>query len=256
MADIVMLGGGNLGSALARGWLFPDKNINTLVIVTQSGQARDPALASFVTGRLDALSDEAIIILAVKPQNIRAALAPFMPLIRYHCIVSTVAGVRLDHLQRIVPQARWMRAMPSVAAAERKSITGLLNCDTNITNLFCRLGSVITVHNDDGIDAITALVACGTGVMAAQAQAWVEAAAALIPDQKSLRGLIAGMIESSGALLRQSDDFAGLAAQVATKGGMTEAMIHALSAYKMEDSIQSALDAALKRARDIDRETV
>lgn len=251
--DVLLVGAGNLGTALAQGWLLPEPVISSLTILTSSGQLQDERVAKHplvksVT-KLEKLPKETIVVLAVKPGVIRQAYAHIKAALNENQrVVSVAAGVRLDKIGAMDPKRRWSRAMPSVAAAYRESFTTLYRADPVVTELFSDLGTVLKVDNENAVDLATVVGACGPGVMAFLAQSWLEAGHNYGLDQKDMQRMLANMFTSTGTLLAHSNDFGQLVSKVATKGGMTDAMIGVLSRGQATKETKSAIEAALGKA--------
>lgn len=258
MSDILLVGAGNLGTALLQGWIFPDPVIDSAVVVTKTATPRAQELAGharlhFMNG--DCCPDieaRRIVIMAVKPALMREAYDGIKAHLQPdHRVVSVAAGVKLETLKTIDPSKKWCRAMPSLAAAQRRAVTALYAADNEIENLFAQLGKTIPAHNDRDIDFATLLGASGPGVMAWQAQNWLQAAVSLGLEEDQARLLIKGMIEAGAALLEDSNDFSEIVSRVATKGGTTEAMIAALKKDDVQSAVKDSLQAGLNKIAEI-----
>ncbi len=84
--------------------------------------------------------------------------------------------------------------------------------------------------------------------MAFLAQSWLEAGRGYGIEQKDMQRMLASMFTSTGTLLAHSNDFSQLVSKVATKGGMTDAMISVLSRGKADKRNKAAIEAALGKA--------
>ncbi len=170
---IAILGGGNIGHAIARGivaaGICPAKHV--LVTRRQKGLLTGLAREGFATGddNRAAVRGAGIIILAVQPQQlvglldeIRADVAP-----KKHLVISIVSGVRSsDILERLGQGVAVVRAMPNTAIAIRESMTCLATDSAPPASLaaarriFDALGRTLVIPEDLMIPA-TALCACG-----------------------------------------------------------------------------------------------
>lgn len=253
MSDILLVGAGNLGTALLQGWFFPDPVIDSAVVITKAATPRAEELKNHPRIEfLDACPDidaRRIVVLAVKPAMLREAYDGIRGcLTSGQRIVSVAAGVTLDTLIAIDPDKTWSRAMPSLAAAQRRSVIALMNADNEIRNLFAQLGKTITADTDRDIDFATLLGASGPGVMAWQAQNWLKAAVSLGLGEEEAKTLIKGMIDAGASLLKDADNFEEIVARVATKDGTTEAMIDALKKDDVQQAVRDSLQAGLDKA--------
>jgi pyrroline-5-carboxylate reductase len=170
---IAILGGGNLGAAIAEG-LIKSKFIEpTQLTVTRRNVAALSALQAqgvhITSDNRQAVRDSDVVIVALKPYNVREVLESLADLFdaRKHLVISVVTGVFLKDLLGIISNgAPIFRAMPNTAIAIQESVTCLCHAGGTdeqvsfVTSLFDQLG--ITVSIDEKLmDAATVLGACG-----------------------------------------------------------------------------------------------
>ena len=170
---LAILGGGNIGQAIARGLVQSGRCSARDITVTrrQEGLLAGLAKEGFVVeaDNRDAVRRSDVLILAVQPQQlvslleeIRGEVSP-----KKHLLVSIVSGVRssdiLRHLRREVPV---VRAMPNTAIAIRESMTCLASESAPkealevARSIFDTVGKTLVITEDLMIPA-TALCACG-----------------------------------------------------------------------------------------------
>ena len=173
MKKIAIIGGGNLGTAIAEGLLkskfcksgditVTKRNIDSLHALVKRGVkvTADNALA---------VSNADIIILAVKPYQVSEVLGSFQQSIKTkHTLVSVVTGVLIKDIQEIlVKKIPVFRAMPNTAIAIQQSMTCISYSNAAaiqvnfINKLFSVLGRVAVI-DEKLMDAATVLGACGT----------------------------------------------------------------------------------------------
>lgn len=173
MKKIAIIGGGNLGTAIAEGLLkskfcksgditVTKRNIDSLHALVKRGVkvTADNALA---------VSNADIIILAVKPYQVSEVLGSFQQSIKTrHILVSVVTGVLIKDIQEIlIKKIPVFRAMPNTAIAIQQSMTCIsysnaTNAQVSFINrLFSVLGRVAVI-DEKLMDAATVLGACGT----------------------------------------------------------------------------------------------
>lgn len=170
---IAIIGGGNLGGAIAAG-LIKSKFIapQHLTVTRRNVTALEDLKSLGVNVTHDnrtAIQQNDIIIVALKPYNVKEILEGlkdcFDP--AKHIVISVVTGVHLkDIANMIVPNTPVFRAMPNTAIAIQESVTcicheGALNEQVNyVTELFNQLGITIAI-DEKLMDAATVLGACG-----------------------------------------------------------------------------------------------
>jgi pyrroline-5-carboxylate reductase len=172
-SKIAIIGGGNLGAAIAEGliksrFISPDhitvtrRNLEALLPLKQLG-------VKTTSDNREAITQSDVIIVALKPYNVVEILEglkeTFDP--ARHIIISVVTGVLLKDLTAIVNHGLPIfRAMPNTAIAIQESVTCLCHQGGSfeqaeyVTNLFDQLG--VTINIDEKLmDAATVLGACG-----------------------------------------------------------------------------------------------
>ncbi len=172
--NIAIIGGGNLGSAIAEGLIssgfaLPEqiiitkRNIATLEPLQQKGVQVD-------SDNIKAVNFADWVILAVKPFQIKDILQQLKPHLQAgkHKLVSVITGIWIKDMQEILGNDFTLfRAMPNTAIAIRESITCICRYNASnedseyIGNLFNNLGRTVFIE-EKLMDAATVLGACGT----------------------------------------------------------------------------------------------
>jgi pyrroline-5-carboxylate reductase len=170
---IAILGGGNLGAAIAEGLIKSQFVSASQITVTRRNVDAIHHLKTLgvtVMSENDlAVKNSDVIIVSLKPYNVKEVLegikSHFDP--SKHILISVVTGVFLKDLASIVkPGMPIFRAMPNTAIAIQESVTCLCQSGASdeqlkyVTDLFNQLG--ITIPIDEKLmDAATVLGACG-----------------------------------------------------------------------------------------------
>ncbi|MCA4893616.1 MAG: pyrroline-5-carboxylate reductase [Cytophagales bacterium] len=170
---IAIIGGGNLGTAIAEGLLKSGFASPNQITVTRRTLSRLEDLKTKGVTVTDnnalAIRESEVIIVALKPFNVKEVLAElkdsFDP--KKHIVISVVTGIFLKNLSSIFDQSiPIFRAMPNTAIAIQESVTCLCSQGASadqssyVKELFDQLG--ITIPIDEKLmDAATVLGACG-----------------------------------------------------------------------------------------------
>jgi pyrroline-5-carboxylate reductase len=171
--SVAILGGGNLGRALALGWVDSGIVGPAAVHVTRrhADKLDDLAERGFGVGsdNAAAVSRADCVVLAVQPGQLDVVLKEIAPALdaARHTVVSVVTGVSLAALRKTLGDAvPIVRAMPNTAVGTLNSMT-CLAADANdapalavATNLFEVVGLTMVIDEEMMIPA-TALCACG-----------------------------------------------------------------------------------------------
>lgn len=129
---VAILGGGNLGQALARGWVRAGRFTPSQVTVTrrQVDRLSDLAQAGFgvQAHSADAIGNTDLIVLAVQPRQLPTLLAEIAPRIdaSRHRIISVVSGASIADIRSALgASVDVVRAMPNTAVVIGESMTCL-----------------------------------------------------------------------------------------------------------------------------------
>ncbi len=169
---IAIIGGGNLGSAIAKGLLKSEKNKPENITITRRKTEKLIELqkkgVTVTSNNKYAVKNAEIIILAVKPKSIDTILHEIKNEIKGKILISVVTGISINHIISLLDNKNvtLFRAMPNTAIAIQESMTCISTNngdDTQIEKvkqIFDQLGKTIFI-NEDLIDASTVLAACG-----------------------------------------------------------------------------------------------
>ncbi len=169
---IAIIGGGNLGAAIAEGLvksgftlpghiMVTKRNISTIRHLEEKG-----ILVGDDNGEAVRYAD--LVILAVKPFQVEDVISRIKnDLTDHHLLLSVVTGVSMDDILHFAGRKiAVVRAMPNTAIAIQESMTCVCSRNTTedqkeyVNHLFRQLGKVVTIE-EKLMDAATVLGACG-----------------------------------------------------------------------------------------------
>lgn len=172
---IAIIGGGNLGVAIAQGLINSQFSAPQDITVTRRNiQLLSDLKAvgvNVTTDNCAAVREATWVVIAVKPFQIQEILMQLTAVLEEdkHKLISVVTGVWLDDLQNMVASKNLslFRAMPNTAIAIGESMTCI--CSRNareheeqfVNDLFNQLGKSVII-DEKLMDAATVLGACGT----------------------------------------------------------------------------------------------
>jgi pyrroline-5-carboxylate reductase len=170
---IAIIGGGNLGTAIAEGLVVSGFSQPADIIITKRNTATLKGLQEkgvrISSNNNEAVKKSGIIILAVKPFQVKEVIQSIQDDLKEdHILVSVITGVMIADMEEVIKKKiPFFRAMPNTAIAIRQSITCLSQKNASqgqikhINDLFSTLGKVVTIE-EKLMDAATVLGACGT----------------------------------------------------------------------------------------------
>lgn len=260
VGPIWLVGCGNMGSAMLRGWISDGFDADQIVII-------DPLLSSTLPGvRLFPAPPAhepvpAVVVLAVKPQML-AQIAPLLsPLLGADTmLVSILAGTEMSTLRRNFPSpAAVVRAMPNLPASIGKGVTVLMgdHVDTEqhaaVATLMAPLGGVEWIDDETQFHAITALSGSGPAFVLRFITALAAGGAELgLPVDLATRLALLTTQGSAALALASAESLTDLAERVASPGGTTRAGLDVLDQNPaFADAIAQTLAAAAQRSREL-----
>ena len=255
----LLVGCGNMGRALLDGWLAGGALVPGEVTVLDP-VAVPPAGVTVVreppAGPFD------LVVLAIKPQQF-ADLAPALaPLADGALVVSILAGTDCAQLAARLPGARVARIMANLAAAFGLSPValfagpGVAAADRALLDrLGGALGQVGWLGDEDQIHAFIALAGSGPGFVYRLLEALAKGGAGLGLAPAAAAQMALAMVRGAAELAAKSgEDFATLAARVASPGGTTRAGLDVMDRDGAADSlIATTLRAARDRSEEMAR---
>lgn len=263
---IGFLGAGNMAQAMIKGLVeggIPAKNIfasnrtpgKIQKLVEQYGIT--PA-----TSNEELVETCDIVILAVKPQDLMTALEPVIRFFDEHTIVvSIAAGIRMDMLERALPQCRLARVMPNTPSLIGRGVIGyLLNEDdaaveATIEDLFEPLGRVIKVQDEDQFDALMISCSSGTGFvfeMMMYWQDWIEEHGFSMEEARLMT--IETFVGASLLAAQAREQVEDLQARVSSKKGVTAAGLQSMRELEIERALRISFEKAAMRSKEMARE--
>jgi len=262
---VAIIGGGKMGSILARGMIdrkiSPAKN----VIVTDIDPARLNDLRSSLkvqvsTDNKQAVKDADIVILAVKPQNIQETLKGIRPAVnKSKLLISIVAGVPTDAIEKALSKRpRVLRVMPNVNAMAGEGAAAVTRGHfvkkDDVQYALAILNAVgLAVEVDEKLmDAVTALSGSGPAYCFVIIEAMIDAGVHLgLARDLAEKLAIQTVLGSARLCLESRQHPAQLKNMVTSPGGTTAAGLKVLEERNIRATLMAAVEAAAKRSKEL-----
>ena len=260
---IAFLGGGNMANALIGGMIAKGLDARSVSVVEVGAAARERIAAHKVrvSTAPDAATAEAdTLVIAVKPQDLRSALAGLPMEVKEQLVVSIAAGVRLETLSRwLGGHRRLVRCMPNTPALVGAGVAGLYArpevgaADRRKAEaILGAVGEVVWLRDERLLDVVTAVSGSGPAYvfwLIEQLAAFAEQAG--IASEDALR-LAEHCVYGAAKLALGSDASPGeLRRSVTSKGGTTEAALNVFAQEALAERFSRALDAATRRGGEL-----
>ena len=266
---IAILGAGRIGEALVVGLLSSGRHTAADIVVTGRRTERLEELATrhgvtTTTDNRAAVQGATLVVIAVKPQDIEAlltdagsAIVPGQTVLTIAAAIPTKAIER--HLADGIPV---VRAMPNTPSTVHEGMAGLCAgahageehlalAETTLAHL----GAVVRVP-ESAMDAITAVSGSGPAYFALLAEAMIEAGILLNLSREISTQLVVQTMLGTGKQLRDERMHpVELREMVTSPGGTTIAAIRELELAGVRGAFLTAIEAAMKRSKELARGT-
>jgi pyrroline-5-carboxylate reductase len=262
---IAFLGGGNMATALIGGLIAKGTEARSIAVVEVSPAARERLGARFpvhiATAPDAALERSDVLVIAVKPQDAKAALRSVG--VQKQLVISIAAGVTLETLSRwIGGHRRLVRCMPNTPALIGAGIAGLyalpeVSADERKTaeTILGAVGEVVWVPEERLLDPVTAVSASGPAYVF-----WfIEQLAAVgtklgLTEEVAKKLALHTVLGAAKLAVSSGEPPATLRKNVTSKGGTTEAALKVFDEERLAERFARAVAAASQRATELGEE--
>lgn len=264
---IGFIGGGNMAAALIGGLagkLTAGANIHVVDINADALQKLQQQFGVSTAQKIDAaLAQSDVIVLAVKPQQMKDVVAQLQPHVGAQLVLSIAAGIRAVDL------SRWMnghnaivRTMPNTPALIGKGITGMV-ATSGVTPaqrdaadaIMRAVGATVWLDDEVLIDPVTAVSGSGPAYVFYFIEAMQQAAQDMgLTVEQGTQLAIATFVGASQLAAQSTEPVSILRERVTSKGGTTYAALTSMDASGVKDAIVQAIKAAAARGKELGEE--
>lgn len=210
---IAIIGGGNLGQAIASGLLSENFKATKLIITRPKTELLTDFKSQGVavtSNNIEAVQNSEIIIIAVKPYKIESVLNEVSPYISSdHLIISVVSDFSIDAINNKLQSSPIVfRAMPNTAASVNESMTCIASQNASedetktVSTIFNALGKTISI-NEQLMDAATVLGACGIAYVLRFIRGMIQGGIEIGFDAKTATQIATQTVKGASELLLQ-----------------------------------------------------
>jgi len=258
---LVMLGCGKMGSAMLEGWLKRGLDPVAVHVIDPHPSAWLQAQGVAINAGLP--DDPAVLMIAVKPQMMQAALPQVA---RFGgggtLILSVAAGTPITAYETAFGAGtRVVRSMPNTPAAVGKGITAIIgNGDATAADLdlaetlLSAIGQVVRLETEDQIDAVTGVSGSGPAYIFYMIDALAAAGEAEGLPRDLAMQLAKATVAGAGALAEQARETPEqLRVNVTSPNGTTQAGLGVLTdeTSGLMPLMRATVAAATARSREL-----
>jgi pyrroline-5-carboxylate reductase len=257
---VAVIGAGKIGEAVANS-LAGSKRVTTVIMTKRNVSTlprSQPKKVLVTSDNREAAKKADIIVVAVKAGDAKHVLGEIAPFTAGKVVISLMAAITIERLERVLPKAKVVRSMPNIAAVIGEAITAY-SLGTKVTPadeaevefvLGC-FGDYVKVP-ESLLNPITALSGSGPAYIAVVIEAMVSAGLKVgIPRDISLKLVTKTLTGTANLLSEKKMHPAELRDTVTTPAGTTIAGIYELERGSLRTSMMNAVEAATMAAEKV-----
>lgn len=202
-----------------------------------------------------------IVILAMKPQDLLAAIEPVASIFNEKKIViSLAAGITMNTLKKHLSQCRIIRMMPNTPTLIGRGLIGYLAAedvndylDTLVEDLFNSLGKVIKLKDESQLESFMVACSSGTGFVYEFMMYWKEWLQEHDFDEDLAKYLTLETFLGAALLAEKNEHVSidELQNRVTSKKGVTYAGLESIREQEMERCLRVAFEKAALRNQEM-----
>jgi pyrroline-5-carboxylate reductase len=259
---IGFIGGGNMAEALIKGMVQAGMKD---IIVSEPREDRRAYLektynAKTTSDNKEVVRQSAIIILAVKPQNMDDVTSEIAPFITVEKLVASIAaGITLPYLTSRLKTSKIVRVMPNTPALVQEGMSVLSMCEcildkemAIVRGIFMSVGKVLVLP-EKYMDAVTALSGSGPAFIALFTEAMIAAGIKMGLTEDTASELAVQTVIGTAKLLETGMPPDRLREMVTSPGGTTAAGLKVFEDKGLEEMVHSVIGAAANRSKELGR---
>ncbi|MDA4117154.1 MAG: pyrroline-5-carboxylate reductase [Thaumarchaeota archaeon] len=257
---VAVIGAGKIGEAVANS-VAKSRQVTKVIMtkrnVSTIAHAKSDKVAVTSDNR-DAARKADLIVIAVKAGDGKHVLSEVSPFTADKIVISLMAAITIQRLEKALPDAKIVRTMPNIAAIIGEAITAY-SLGTRVTRadaekvefiLGC-FGDYVEVP-ESLLNPITALSGSGPAYIAVVIEAMVSAGLKVgIPRDISFKLVTKTLTGTANLLSEKKMHPAELRDTVTTPAGTTIAGIYELEKGSLRTSIMNAVEAATQAAEKV-----
>ncbi len=264
---IGFIGGGNMANALIGGLAGKLAAGGDIHVVDHNPDALQKLQQQFGVTTAQAIGAAIarcdVIVLAVKPQQMKEVAQQLQPQVSSQLILSIAAGIRAVDLSRwLNGHEAIVRTMPNTPALIGKGITGMVAMagvseqQRDAADAIMRaVGATVWLDDEALIDPVTAVSGSGPAYVFYFIEAMQQAAQDMgLTAEQGNQLAIATFVGASQLAAQSTEPVSLLRERVTSKGGTTYAALTSMEASGIKDAIGKAMKAAAARGKELGEE--
>lgn len=258
---LAIIGGGHIGSALVQGLINSGRITGSQLIIANPTLAKITTLrkhgVKITTDNRSAVKKADWVFLAVKPLVVDKVLLEISGLIKEKLIISLAAVVTIEKIKKQVKNSNIIRIMPNMSISCNQGVIGFFTDKQDkkqIKQLLSLLGLVIEVKKEEDLDTLTLLSGCGPAIVSQFIEILVKYGVSKGLSSNKGHALALQTFKGTASLLEKSGISSDeLIRSVATKGGITEAILSKLKQGSFQNRFIQAMNFGYTKIKELDQ---
>jgi len=255
--NIHFIGFGNMAKAMAKGLMHQPHHQLAAAAPSLPTGIYEKRIHTY-PDNLKVLPNADVIVLAVKPLEMKRVLTQISAQVPPNCLVLSIAsGITVSFMEHFLPKSAIVRAMPNIAVAVGKAATplfanGLVTSaqKQHCMEIFSSLGLATWVNKESEIDAFTALSGSGPAYVFLFMEAMIKAAVALGIEHDIAKTFTIQTLQGAISLASETNlEIDELRRTVTSPAGTTAAALSIFNQHGFDELIYNAMLAASERAK-------
>jgi pyrroline-5-carboxylate reductase len=262
---IAFIGGGNMGEAIIKSLLESKLCKPADISVSDISESRRQYLKEHygiivTANNREAIQGKDVVVLAVKPQNIKEVLDVLKIILKAdQLILSIAAGVKINTIIQGAGHRKVVRSMPNTPAQIGLGISGwtatqeVSEKQKELARTILRaMGKEIYFDDEEYLDKVTAISGSGPAYFYLFAESLIDGAVGLgLKRQDAEKLVLQTMLGAAHLMEKSAKTPAELRRDVTSKGGTTERAIEVFEKSDLAGIVAQAVKAACQRAKEL-----
>ena len=266
--NIAFIGVGNMARAIFSGMLASGYPVENIIGTSRTPEKRDYYHGQYgITMLADndlAVSKANVVVLCVKPAQMKAVVEAFSPHVRDdQLFISVAAGIELSALSNWLDKSvAVVRSMPNTPSQLGAGMTGLIaNEETTgeqkqwVEELFSSIGHSVWIEDESHMHIVTGLSGSAPAYFFLFLEAMMKSAKEQGLDEKSSRTLAGhAMLGAARMVIELNEPVSELRKNITSPKGTTEQALLSLEASNLDRVVVDAIAACINRSKEMTNE--
>ena len=270
MKEVIgFIGAGNMCHALIEGWVAKKLIAPSDIVASNRTPGKLKKLVDSFGVRECGTNEEVVdaanvVVIAVKPQDLIAAVEPISTAFRDdQIVISLAAGIPLSRLKKLAPQCKhWVRVMANTPAKIMRGTFGYCTPGSNLVvdrfmdRMFQPLGLTTRLEEGEQFEAFSVATSAGVGFvfeLMIYWQEWLEERGIdpALAQQMTIQTFVGASELALHALPQTLNE---LQAKVTSKKGITAAGLESMRELEVERLLRYSFEKSAIRDRELSQE--